>query len=854
MTRIRPLRLGAATLALALALLGGCNLDGDGGDGASAAQPEAASDPILVNVCAPLPAASSEGFDAKLQSFMNNFCYREWRSDAAVRTSNGVHPWVKVYYAPSMFQWISAGDRQADVPEGAMLVKEQYASQTAPLTEWTVMVKDSGGSYDGWYWADLSAPGATTVPLERAKGFADCAEPAFPSLGFGQYCINCHASAAAGQGTFATNRFVGAGAAGGTGPATEANPHARLVHRPFSLSSLGAGCMIPESFDHVVASGKKSPLGFVTSDQCAGCHDATGTLSPTRADLPSMLWPDALAPSMVDLSPNGEWRNSMMGLSGRDPIFLSQLNSEVSLHKKLEDQPDAKGFIEDTCLRCHGVMGQRQFHEDKAGTFFTRDHLNDPKSKYGALARDGVSCTACHRISNDGLGTPATFTGLFKLDPPNQINGPRSDPLTLPMKNALGMTPQSTAANQIQSSKLCGSCHQILLPVYRADGKRQRDALGQPKTITEQSTFYEWLNSAYADNGATPKSCQDCHMRRDYEGNALSFKIANIEDSSFPAVDFRAPDADITLRPRPGYSRHLLLGINVFGLEMFKQFRTELGLYKTNPMLRNPEKTVPGLDHAIGEAVKIATTRTATVEVLAAAKNAGALTASIRVTNMAGHGFPSGVSFRRGFVHLEVLDVSGQVLWQSGNTNAEGAIVDGAGAPLVTEFFTPTQQRFQPHFWAGNPIEREDQVQIYEELSVNPEGQLTTSFLALDRKVKDNRLQPKGHSPSGPNAAELAPVGTCTTASTCDPNYNDGSGSNVVSYQIPLTAKTAAAASVRATLYYQAIPPYYLQQRAGDATGPDTERLQFYRRNLKVTGTPIENWKLRIASNARTVP
>ena len=54
--------------------------------------------------------------------------------------------------------------------------------------------------------------------------------------------------------------------------------------------------------------------------------------------------------------------------------------------------------------------------------------------------------------------------------------------------------------------------------------------------------------------------------------------------------------------------------------------------------------------------------------------------------------------------------------------------------------------------------------------------------------------------------------------------------------------------SVRATLYYQAIPPYYLKQRASDATGTDTDRLQFFVNNLKVGGTAIENWKLRIAS------
>ena len=28
----------------------------------------------------------------------------------------------------------------------------------------------------------------------------------------------------------------------------------------------------------------------------------------------------------------------------------------------------------------------------------------------------------------------------------------------------------------------------------------------------EQATYHEWLNSAFADDGDTPKDCQDCHM------------------------------------------------------------------------------------------------------------------------------------------------------------------------------------------------------------------------------------------------------------------------------------------------------------------------------------------------------
>jgi hypothetical protein len=53
----------------------------------------------------------------------------------------------------------------------------------------------------------------------------------------------------------------------------------------------------------------------------------------------------------------------MMGLAGRDPIFHAQLESEKAL------RPSQTGFLDNTCYRCHGVMGQRQVELDKHEPF-----------------------------------------------------------------------------------------------------------------------------------------------------------------------------------------------------------------------------------------------------------------------------------------------------------------------------------------------------------------------------------------------------------------------------------------------------------------------------------------------------
>ncbi len=810
--------------------------------------------------CEALPPASSAGFEAKLETFMAGYCYRAqgWMHDGSIRSSDGVHPFIKIYYSPQMWRWMTVNHRQGQPPDGSMLVKEQYPEPTAPLDEWTIMVKDAKGSHDGWYWADLSSPTSSAPSTTTAEGTGStksCPEAVFPSIGFGQYCLNCHASAASGQSTYASPNHLAPVAVPPPSTSTppDDNIHHRLARKLFQQDTFGPRrCMVPESFDHVVPrAANDAPTHFITSDQCTGCHNATGTLSPTRADLPSMLWPNALADPITNVSMNGEWRFSMMGLSGRDPIFFSQLNSENALHPELEDHvKDAKPFVQDLCLSCHGVMGQRQ-HKLDTGGFLERAELLDPHSTYGALARDGVSCAACHHIAADGLGKPETFTAKFKLGPVDEVYGPyQHDVAVLPMKNALGITPKSTEKNQIEAANLCGSCHTIVLPVYESSGKRyMRD--GKPADFYEQTTYLEWLNSSFLN-----QSCQSCHMQKDFKGNPLSYKIANIEDNTFPPVEFRAPDADITLVKRDEYHRHTLLGINIFALEMFKQFRTELGLYKDDPMLRSPGTTTPGIDNAIATSFESASQKSAEVEVQTFGRANDRFVADVKVTNLAGHSFPSGVGFRRAFIDLQVLDEDNRVVWESGRTNDDGVIVDGNGSALRTEFFSPHQQEVQRHHWAKDPIRRQDEVQIYEELVRDPEGFLTTSFISLANKAKDNRLQPRGWSSSGPFASETGPVGTCVTRreeQACDPSYGDGSGSSVVRYEIRMSPRTARATHVRATLYYQSIPPYYLRQRATDASGVDTDRLIRFTQQLHVSGTPVTDWKLPIATAERVL-
>jgi mono/diheme cytochrome c family protein len=113
-----------------------------------------------------------------------------------------------------------------------------------------------------------------------------------------------------------------------------------------------------ETYDHAVASAD-GPAKFITSDQCAPCHDATVSNAATPNMVFEHVEPDG-STTNVNLSPYGEWKASPMGLAGRDPIFFSQLQSETN------NLPQLATCIETTCLHCHGVMGQFRKLRDRS--------------------------------------------------------------------------------------------------------------------------------------------------------------------------------------------------------------------------------------------------------------------------------------------------------------------------------------------------------------------------------------------------------------------------------------------------------------------------------------------------------
>jgi hypothetical protein len=279
-------------------------------------------------------------------------------------------------------------------------------------------------------------------------------------------------------------------------------------------------------------------------------------------------------------------------------------------------------------------------------------------------------------------------------------------------------------------------------------------------------------------------------MPRNYQGRDLAFRIANNEDGLYPPVDNRAPDDEITGAIRDPFSRHTLVGINLFVMQMFEQFTSVLGVQAVDRLA--PQDTALNLRTAQASSLQLARERTARLEIVSSQRDGEILDTLVRVTNLAGHKFPSGVGFRRGFLEFSVLDASQRVLWASGRTSAYGVILDRSGQPLSTEF---SRTAWQPHY---DVVDREDAVQIYEERTQDDGGMLTTSFVSLFHTVK-------------------------------------------------------GATAVQVKLVYQSIPPYYLRDRFEGASGSETQRIYHVASRLNVQGTPIEGWRPEVASANRAL-
>src|SRR5438552_19097142 len=104
----------------------------------------------------------------------------------------------------------------------------------------------------------------------------------------------------------------------------------------------------------------------------------------------------------------------MMANSARDPYW------QASVRRESVDHPESMPAIENECSVCHmPIIHLQAKREGRKTEIFAHLPFN-ADNKDSAAAEDGVSCSVCHQIAKEKLGTPETFNGAFKVDDPEK--------------------------------------------------------------------------------------------------------------------------------------------------------------------------------------------------------------------------------------------------------------------------------------------------------------------------------------------------------------------------------------------------------------------------------------------------
>jgi hypothetical protein len=169
-----------------------------------------------------------------------------------------------------------------------------------------------------------------------------------------------------------------------------------------------------------------------------------------------------------------EWSASMHAYATRDPVF-------IAMNKRMQEEaPENREF----CVQCHAPMALRE------GAITDFADLSDVPPHL-----QGVTCYFCH----NAVDVHEPFNAKIELANDATMRGALGNPFA--DQAAHGVLQKKSKWHDptgIQSSQMCGSCHDIKAPS------------GQ---LIER-TFDEYMMSVSSKPGPGAfNSCQDCHMK-----------------------------------------------------------------------------------------------------------------------------------------------------------------------------------------------------------------------------------------------------------------------------------------------------------------------------------------------------
>ena len=446
------------------------------------------------------------------------------------------------------------------------------------------------------------------------------------------------------------------------------------------------------------------------------------------------------------IEPWETWKGSMMAQAMRDPLFLACLAVA---------EQDAPG-VGDLCIRCHSPGGWQEGRSTDTGG-----------GQITAKDRQGVQCDFCHRAVDPnyvlGVSPDQDVDALAAISPVplNYANGQFiTDPSPLPRGPFVEDTPthQFVMSPFMQSSDLCGTCHDVSNPVYEKVGPNdyaltafgiEHPTMDLRDMFPIERTYSEWSVSEYATTGVyAPQfagtkpdgivsTCQDCHMR-DAAG-------VGCNQSGTPT--------------RNDMPIHDLMGGNTFIPDILPDFYPG----EVDPASLNAAKARAVTMLQMAASMVLTPTPTGV---------------QVRVTNETGHKLPSGYpEGRRIWLSVEGKDTGNNVVFESG-----------------------------AYDFATGVLAHDPQIKVYEiqpGLSSDVAGAVglppgkSFHFVLNDTVYFDNRIPPRGATNAALDSIQSPVV---------DYVYADGQYWDDTHYTLP-----GNSATVTVTLYYQTTTKEYVE-------------------------------------------
>jgi hypothetical protein len=355
----------------------------------------------------------------------------------------------------------------------------------------------------------------------------------------------------------------------------------RVLHVPFTIILLGllvihviGALEVPQRVLSPEIAKENTLAAYVPSESCKNCHGAI----------------------------YAQWQDSMHAHALNSPLTVAQNNMDVRISLKGAPSPDPKRI----CIHCHSPT---------SALASTEETLPLPG---GAVANEGISCTACHSHTEPAAPGGGGFRSdlLAKLEPGRKYYGP----LASPVGNAFHKSDSSPTIFR-EPEKICGSCHAVSLDRDH-DGKIVKGV-----DLVLQTTFDE--HKEYRAAGGTA-NCVTCHMP----------VVAGLTRAADTALVPFEQDRDAPARE---VHDHSFVGVD-YPLDTVQQ--------------RDPQ--APRREALLRGAATLAFESQPVVE-------GGKLKFQVALTNTTGHNLPTGFAFaRQMWLEIQALAPGGEVLFSSG--------------------------------------------------------------------------------------------------------------------------------------------------------------------------------------------